>query len=352
MKKIIVCATFLGVVHSPAFAYELIDLGANVEPKATNNAGVVVGSSNTDQYPATAFRWSSASGFELINGTSANAVNDSGQIAGSTITGAFFLDGNNYLDWSDYSAFGINESGAVAGYEVGTNPYRPTSLPYNPGIYDGNQWNVPDIADLYRRGSREGVYADRFILNGINASGYSVGYEYRYGVTGSSAILIDPNVPVNDKADVTHLSIPAGGKAVDINNSNMIVGTTGNNSRTTPVTYSQAYLLDYNSNSLAILPLLEGGLRSNAYDINEYNQVVGTSETIVGTTRANHAFLWTSADGTTIDLNKWATNGWTLTTATAINDNGDIIGTGTFNGVAHGFLLTNGTASAAMAAQD
>jgi probable HAF family extracellular repeat protein len=32
-----------------------------------------------------------------------------------------------------------------------------------------------------------------------------------------------------------------------------------------------------------------------------------------------------------------------LTSATAINDYGEIVGTGTLNGVTHGFLLTNGT---------
>ena len=77
----------LGAI-SNASAYELIDLGANVVPNAINNTGVVAGSSNTDQYPATAFRWSSDKGFELIKGgTSANAVNDNEQIAGSTIDG-------------------------------------------------------------------------------------------------------------------------------------------------------------------------------------------------------------------------------------------------------------------------
>lgn len=341
MKNVFIGATFLIMANSSALAYELIDLGASVEPKAINNAGVVVGSKHSDQSPATAFRWSSANGFETIDGTSANAVNDSGQVAGSTITGAFILEGSNYLEWSNYDAFGMNQSGAVAGFQVGSNPFRSRALPYNPAIFNGSQWDVSEIADVHSRGKREGVYADRFILNSINDSGYSVGYKYKYGLGGSQSILTDSNAIIND--NVTYLPIPAGGKAADINNTNMIVGTTGSNPRTTPVTYTQAYLLDYNSNDLTILPLLEGGLRSRAHDVNEFNQVVGTSETMVGTTMANHAFLWQQTDGTTIDLNQWATEGWALTTATAINDNGDIIGTGTFNGVAHGFLLKSGT---------
>ena len=93
--KSLLSAALLGVLaNSSALAYELIDLGPNVEPRAINNAGVVVGSSNTGQYPTTAFHWS-ADVLELIDGaTSANAVNDEGQIAGTTIDGAFVVDGN------------------------------------------------------------------------------------------------------------------------------------------------------------------------------------------------------------------------------------------------------------------
>jgi PKD repeat protein len=37
--------------------------------------------------------------------------------------------------------------------------------------------------------------------------------------------------------------------------------------------------------------------------------------------------------------------GWVLTSATTINDNGDITGTGTLGGVPHGFVLSTGTIS-------
>jgi len=328
--KSLLPATLLGVIaSSPALAYELIDLGANVEPKAINNNGVIVGASNTDQYPTTAFSWTSVNGIELITGgTSANAVNDTGQIAGSTIDGAFV--GNR--DWSDYGAFGINQAGEVAGYKVGINRLQPRSLPYNPAIFNGNKWKVYDIAQLYPRGTRKDVYADRFILNGINSDGYTVGYKYRYGLAGSAAILIDPNVTVNDLSDVVYLPT-SGGRAVDINDSRVIVGTTGSNT---------AYKLDYDMGNLTILPVLEGGLRSSANDINEYNQIVGSSESAAG----NHAVLW-DENGGIVDLNDKVTTveDWVLTSATAINYNGDITGTGTLNGTAHGFLLTNGTIS-------
>ena len=327
----------LGTVSSLS-AYELIDLGANVVPHAINNNGVIVGSSNVDQYPATAFSWSSTIGFDILKGTSANAVNDEGQIVGNTITGAFILNGSRYREWSDYGAFGNNNNGEVSGYKVGSNPYQPRSLPYNPAIYNGKTWEVFDIAGIYPRGTREGVYADRFILNGINTEGYSVGYKYRYGLAGSASILIDPNTTINDLSDVVYF---ASGKAIDINDNNLIVGTVDSDTRATPVIYSQAYIYDYNADNLQLLPTLDGGLRSNAYDINENDQVVGRSETLINSTTVDHAFLWSKADGTLIDLNTLvAVPGWILKSANAINDNGDIVGTGSLNGIAHGFLIS------------
>ena len=338
--KSLALALILGPAASLSVnAYELIDLGKNVAPKAINNNGVVVGASNTDLYPTTAFSWTSGGDFVYINGgTSANAVNDAGQIAGSTVDGAF-IDNHQ---WSDYGAFGINESGAVSGYKVGKNLLQPRSLPYNPAIFNGNKWDVYDIAQLYPRGTREDVYADRFILNGINASGYTVGYKYRYGLSTYSAILIDPNVNVNDLSDVVYLPT-YGGRAVDINNNLLITGTTANNTRVTPVIYSRAFIYDYNAvvDNLLILDVLEGGLHSHAYDINENNKVVGYSESATG----NHAVTWDETGGVTDLHTLMSAEGWALTSATAINDNGAIVGIGTkiVDGIAeaHGFLLTN-----------
>jgi uncharacterized membrane protein len=66
--------------------------------------------------------------------------------------------------------------------------------------------------------------------------------------------------------------------------------------------------------------------------INAFRQVVGSS--------GNRAFLWSRSTGI-FDLNRLVkAPGWTLLTAAAINDNGQIVGSGTFHGVPHGFLLT------------
>jgi probable HAF family extracellular repeat protein len=80
-----------------------------------------------------------------------------------------------------------------------------------------------------------------------------------------------------------------------------------------------------------------GGSFSGADGINNSGQVVGYSYTASG---QNHGFLW--QDGTMSDLNDLipAGSGWTLYVAWAINNAGQIVGTGSLNGQTHAFLLT------------
>lgn len=337
--KTLVYAVLLGsVTNLPALAYDIVDLGANVSPKDINNNGIVVGVRNTDQYPTNAFRYVMTSGqFEDLDGTVAHAVNDAGEIAGSTLSGAFILEGGNYRAWDDQAAYGISELGEAAGNKAGKNPYRATSIPYNPAVYTGNKWTVMDIAQVYPRGTRQGVYADILTLFDINDNGYAVGSRRRYGLAGSSAILITPPYSdVSDLGDVTYLPTSYGGVANAINNQNIIVGTTGNDSRSG--TYSYAFL--YDGNTVDNLGTLPGGFRSSASDINEQNLVVGSSESNTG----YHAFIWTEQDGIN-DLNEEiATAGWVLSSAVAVNDLGDIVGTGLLHGATHGFVLTKGPA--------
>lgn len=108
VKKFLI-ATAILVITNSAGACQLTDLGANVAPEAINNFGVIFGSSNTDQYPPKAFSWTPEGGFELIDGKSANAINDDGLIAGPTLTGAFITNGSKYQEWIDYNAFGMNQ---------------------------------------------------------------------------------------------------------------------------------------------------------------------------------------------------------------------------------------------------
>lgn len=339
-SRAILMALLIGPIATlPASAepYQLVDLGVDVSPTDINNFGTIVGSRNTDS-GSVAFRWLSGGQAEDIPGaTVANAVNDADQVTGNTLTGTFLFDGT-LREWDGYGGYGINEASQISGNMELNNPFRATPLPLDPAIYTPDNWDNLGIASVYSRGTRQGVYADLYVLDDINDAGFAVGSRRRTGLVGTSSILTTPAFDT-----LTYLPIPYGGNAKAINSLNMIVGATGSNSTTGE--FSHAYLYDYSADSLLDLGTLNGGLTSSAADINESSQVVGTSWLVTQPTSLYdptqyHAFLW--ENGGMIDLNTLipADSGWILTSATAINDNGDIVGSGLQNGQLHGFLLT------------
>jgi probable HAF family extracellular repeat protein len=90
--------------------------------------------------------------------------------------------------------------------------------------------------------------------------------------------------------------------------------------------------------SMTMLPSL-GGALSTALDINKHGVIVGWS--FLPAPGGRRAVMWTS--GGIVDLNTLlpAGSGWNLTSASSINDNGDIVGTGVDpNGMIRGFVLT------------
>jgi probable HAF family extracellular repeat protein len=150
-------------------------------------------------------------------------------------------------------------------------------------------------------------------------------------------MIAPPYNTINDGADVTYLPTPSGGVASAISNSNIIVGTTGNNSSLGA--YATAFVYNGYTAELTLLGTL-GGLRSSGLDINDSNTVVGSSDT----STLSHAFIWDAATGME-DLNAMVNEPqWVLMSATALNENGDLVGMGQLNGQNHGFLLVNGSA--------
>jgi hypothetical protein len=83
-----------------------------------------------------------------------------------------------------------------------------------------------------------------------------------------------------------------------------------------------------------------GATSATATSINEHGLIVG-SETLTDKSgnMSVHATLW--HDSALIDLNSLVdpSSGWQLTTATAINNHNQVVGTGLLNGRPRGFLL-------------
>ncbi len=348
-------------VSLSAYSMEIIDLGPGIIPKDINNNGTVVGAkAKSNPLSLEAFRWTSSGGYEILNGVSANAINDNEQIAGNTNTatfsiigaGAFSYDGTTFNSiGTEQTAQGINQLGQIAGSQVKINPCGRRANGTNPAIYDLNtqSWSVADITTFRSRGRRKCIYAGLMRLTDINDSGIAIGNRTFSGLINT----IQPFILPPDLQAAEFFPVPYGGTAAAINNLNHIVGRTGSRFlgfKSSRTVYNHAYFYDYNNADFVDLGTLSGAVDSvsSASDINESDQVVGSSTLFeVVNTRLvpgiAHAFIW--ENGTMTDLNDLIppNTGWVLVSATAINDNGDIVGLGIKNGVTRGYVLDAGS---------
>jgi probable HAF family extracellular repeat protein len=87
------------------------------------------------------------------------------------------------------------------------------------------------------------------------------------------------------------------------------------------------------------LGILRGGSTSRAQGINNHGEIVGSADWNATNALDTHAVLYRFDKWE--DLNRMipADSGWELNVAQAINDEGEIAGTGTINGASHAFLL-------------
>lgn len=131
--------------------------------------------------------------------------------------------------------------------------------------------------------------------------------------------------------------------AYAINDAGQIVGVAENEPPTTfgffgaSVTAKEAIGVLWSEKTKAALPSLPGDVGNAAWGINNAGVIVGQSVDIKGVIRA---CLW--RNGKPVDLNTFLPggSGWTLIRASALNNKGWIVGTGTFNGKPHAYLLT------------
>jgi probable HAF family extracellular repeat protein len=121
---------------------------------------------------------------------------------------------------------------------------------------------------------------------------------------------------------------PFASTAVAINNANQVVGASSTSSSVTHayVWSSTTGMVDLNASTTT---------ESFALDINNSGEIVGTR----GLLATRRAFYW--SNGVTTDLNTWlpASSGWILQRATAISDDGCIVGEGLLNGQPRGWIM-------------
>lgn len=303
-----------------AVDYIITDLGTlggtTSYARGINNNGQVVGAVGTADGLEHAFLYSNGSMIDLgtLGGTYSYAfsINNNGQVVGSARTDedqdhAFLYGNGSMIDLGTlggmYSyARDINNNGQVVGYDILGEYGEMRAFLYSNG----------SMIDLFP-GSGGGAV-------GINNNGQVLGSAY-----GSTVIYSNGNLD--------YLDFGGPGDAFGINDNGKVVG-----SHESPPGGWAWHAFLYSNGSTIDLGTL-GGMNSTAFSINNNDQVVGWSYTAVDPDR--HAFLF--SNGSMMDLNSLipANSGWTLfEVAYDINDRGQIVGFGFFNGVYHAFLLT------------
>jgi len=289
--------------------FGLGNLGGPATAYAINNNGVVAGTSATVQGDSRGFVWDGGSLIELtgLPGSLqqyASGINNAGAIVGSASgTAVQWRNGvPEVIGQGDSNAMAINESGQVAGMQNGQAFRTAGGQVEFLGTLAGGNW-----AAAY----------------GINTAGEVAGY----GQTASGNMIGF----VSSSGQLQTIGTLGGNSsyAMALNNAGQVVGHS-----TRANGFLEAFL--YYNGSMTGLGTL-GGAGSYGYGINRAGSVVGSSWVAGDATTA--AFLY--ANGQMRNLNDLVApnSGWQLLAAYGINDSGQIVGTGLYNGEQMAVLL-------------
>jgi probable HAF family extracellular repeat protein len=257
----------------------------------------------------------------------ADAVNAGGQIVGKAFLSgnqayhAFLAQNGQMVDLgtlggTNSEAHGINAHGINAdGMVVGTSSLTGDTVEHAFIVKNGAMTD---------QGTLGGSTSEAI---GINDTGQVIGNSWTTGDETQHAFISTNGV-------MTDLGTLDGNwsEAHGINANGEVVGlaTTYNEMQQHAFVYRDGHMLD--------LGTLGGGF-SKAEAINGYSQIVGS--TTIALTGEEHAFV--TQYGFMIDLNNLidSNSGWTLTEATGINDEGEIVGAGyNATGQYHAYLAT------------
>lgn len=333
-------ATVAVAVTTPGSnGYAITDLGTlgGAESGATdiNNRGRVVGQALTAEGETHAFLWQTGP----EGGT--GEIRDLGTLGGRESRAAAINDNDQVVgfaklpDGQDRAVLWQNGQMQDIGIAPGGTFSRATDINNRGQVVgeadfpDPNAGSVPiNNAFLWQSGQMQPLLTLRpadetAVATGINESGHIVGYVVLhlaggprpggYGFSWQAGRI--ESLPALGSIGTG----PGFAKAYGINAGAQIVGES-----TTKLGVSAMLWHNGQANEVVV--------GAAAYDINRIGQIVGS----VG----GKAFVW--QDGQLKDLNTAITpgSGWVLEEARAINDAGQIVGSGTVGGLRHAFLLT------------
>ena len=247
----------------------------------------------------------------------------------------------------------INDQGVIVGYNLYPDG-RTVAAIYSPGssseLNDGVAWGLDDAGTIVGEVNNVAAYwpqggsplALPALLEGqtaqvlaINENGWMAG-EAVGPHWSSTDQFADHAVLWRDGQIVDLGSVVEGNSiAIDLNDQGTVVGLTKvpveNGTDQPDYTYSS---FTWQDGVITPLPFAEGETSCFAASINELGWIVGEC----GTGDGQHAVVW--VDGKVMEVNDLLGTGWTSTTTSGVNDVGQIIGQGLFNGVLEVFVLT------------
>jgi len=229
-------------------------------------------------------------------------------------TNALLYDNGMQMSLGMFMPTAINDSSQIVGSRFVTSP---AGFKHEQAC----RWEAGILTTLEQLGG-----GDSSLALGINENGWAVGSS----IVGNS---LQPTATLWKAATPLDLGSLGGSwsQATAINDSNQVVGVSMNSSGQT---HAFMFELDKAGAVIARVDLGElGGGYSTAKAINNAGITVGTSD--------NRAFIWTS--GELQDLNGLINPSslWNLASATGINDSGQIVGFGSYDGEPfRAFLLT------------
>jgi probable HAF family extracellular repeat protein len=283
-------------------------------PFALNNHGHVVGHTRDSNGLFRAFLFRDGSMTELPIGEAGNAffINDAGQIVAEGFVSnccfrTYFITPDGITDLQthtglDITPAGINNSGVIA-LNSWREDFTTEAITWSNGVV---RYLDPD----HRTGARD-----------INNRGEVVGAFYLETPPGPdvfTAIMRDGAVSV----------LGAGFIGGTLNDYGDVAGVSY---------YGGRHAVLYRAGAFLNLGTLPGDYFSSAWRINNAGQIIGDSED-----GDDHSRPFFYSAGKMYSLSEMIrpNSGWTLFYATDINDRGQIIGAGSYQGQARGFVMT------------
>jgi probable HAF family extracellular repeat protein len=299
-----------------------------------------------------------------------NAINDSGQVAGiaqlpnssgyDALDHAFFYTGGHIIDigvlpgggYSD--GYAINNPGQVIGEGSSSSSNQDVFLYNSSAGTLSNLGTPPGSCCGLPSGINE---SGEIIATGVNAVVYSggswtelsvpSGYASTSGASINASGLIAANAQIANYPGTIHAFTYKGGVWTDLgtlpgflnssaggmNTSGQLTGEVSN------LGGSLSHAMLYSGGVMTDLGDLPGDTQGSGVAINDFGEIVGDS--INGTTGVGRATYYNAITGM-VDLNTLIPpgSGWGLNYAAGINRHGQIVGTGSLNGVGLGFVLT------------